>query len=247
MIDSSPRLLSPTPAQAAENCGLFSVFFQGSSAPSSPRRYICTSEVEACRPWSQHNFFFFFLFFFSLPLNSSLLRSENKLPVISPPLKSPALTWMREICLSAEHCPAHCKAPPQPWVLPGETALDGCARHWWALVRHVRKVRIWAAPSTEARNHLFKKDVYGCESPLYIIPFKGVRTISGAELGRAAMRRDKSALWSVTSSLIMLSKSCLMRNYICSIWAVCRVQLFSTCCLFNLYHFFFPPTHVRHV
>ncbi len=67
-------------------------------------------------------------------LNCSLLCSENKLPVISLPLKSLALAKMREICLCWAQS-STLQGSAAVWVLPGETVQDGCAIHWWALVQ----------------------------------------------------------------------------------------------------------------
>lgn len=87
-----------------------------------------------------------FLFFF---LNCSLLCFENKLPVISLPLKSLPLAKMREICLCWAQS-STLQGSAAVWVLPGETVQDGCAIHWWALVQHVRKLELQQFPPIEA-------------------------------------------------------------------------------------------------
>lgn len=125
------------------------------------------------RPWSQHSVFF---------LNCSLLCSENKLPVISLPLKSPAVAGMREICLCWAQS-STLQGSAAVWVLPGEAVLDGCAILWWALVQHVRKLELEQFPPHEALNYPKKKrrnlwiKWILLLASLYIILFKYICTI----------------------------------------------------------------------
>lgn len=114
------------------------------SGPGSPRPHL--HKKSGSLPLEVNTAFFplFFLF-----LNCSLLCSENKLPVISLPLKSPALAKMREICLCWAQS-STLQGSAAVWVFPGETVQDGCAIHWWALVQHVRKLELEEFPAHEA-------------------------------------------------------------------------------------------------
>lgn len=129
------KLHSAAPSSAAEHCAL-----PGPSCAPFPSLHLRkkSGSLQALKS--------------TQPLiNFSLLCSENKLPVISLPLKSPALANMREICLCwVQSSTLRASAPL--WVLPGETGQDGCAIHRWALVQHVRKLELEKFPPHEAPN-----------------------------------------------------------------------------------------------
>lgn len=179
--------------------------------------YVCLGASAPCPSlWSQqalkstqHFFFFFSLSLFFL--NRSLLCAENKSPVISLLLKSPALVRLREICLCWAQS-STLQGSAAVWVLPGETVQDGCAIHWWALVQHVRKLEVEQFPPCQALNY----------------PKRHFRDSFCLGLCiSSCLKSDESAFWSVTTSLIMLSKSCLMKKCICSIWVLVERSVFD--------------------
>lgn len=117
-------------------------------------------------------------------------------------------------------------------VLPGETEQqDGCAAHWRALVRHVGEVgnlSVSLRRGVGGVSHSLR-GMCAAIGALCVVPFDkpSLRIL----LQRVAIRQMcKSALWSAADSLIMPSKSRLMRNYIRSVWGCTGSRFFSTCC-----------------
>lgn len=120
-------------------------------------------------------------------------------------------------------------------VLPGETEQqDGCAAHWRALVRHVEEVGNLSGSLRGGGGESFLRGMCAAIGALCVVPFD--KPTLRILLQRVAIRRTyKSALWSAADSLIMPSKSRLMRNYIRSVWGCTKCCFFSTCChLHNL-------------